>query len=280
MNVSLDTNALLDNPSSPAAREPWLALSRVNMYDVGAVWRRHFEVYIRLWKMQLVAPLIEPIFMLFAFGWGIGSLIAAQVSGVSYLTFVGAGVLMFAPVSRAMFETTYAAYFRMVYQSTFDAILATPVEIESLAFAEVIWATTKSLIDAIIIMLVLFAFGVTDSWFSIFAPLPILLASFLVAAIYLVVTAYVRDIDSYNLYIAIFFSLIFLCGIWFPIDVFPAPLRIAAWTIPLTSAIDLTRSMLTGTFRSVQILQLLYLLVSCFVFTEWSLRAMRRRMVV
>lgn len=280
MNVSLNTNAAIGNSSLPAARGTWLALSRVNMGDVWAVWRRHAEVYVRLWKMQLAAPLIEPIFMLFAFGWGIGSLITAQVSGVSYLTFVGAGVLAFAPVSRAMFETTYSAYFRMVYQSTFDAILATPVEVESLAFAEVIWATTKSLIDAIVIMFVLFAFGATDSWFSIFAPLPILLASLLVAAMFLVVTAHVRDIDSYNLYIAIFFSLIFLCGIWFPIDVFPAVLRYAAWTIPLTSAIDLTRATLTGTFRAVHILQLSYLLVSCFVFTEWSLRAMRRRMVV
>jgi lipooligosaccharide transport system permease protein len=256
------------------------AFSRVNPFDALAVWRRHFEVYLRLWKMEMAAPLVEPVFMIFAFGWGIGALITSEVAGVPYLAFAGAGVLGFAVISRAMFETAYGSYFRMVYQATFDAILATPVEPESLAFAELCWATTKALIDAVIILFILSLFGAARSPLAALTPLPLLLGSFQIAALTLTFTAHVRDIDSYNLYNAIFFSLVFLCGVWFPLDVLPRALRVAAWIIPLTSAVDLTRALLVGRLATRHLWETLYLVAAALACAEWSMRALRRRMVV
>ena len=256
------------------------AYARVNLADAFAVWRRHLEVYLRLWKMELAAPLVEPVFMIFAFGWGVGSLIASEVTGLPYLSFVGAGVLAFAVVSRAMFETAYGSYFRMVYQATFDAILATPVEPESLAFAEICWATTKALIDASVILIILVVFGAAHSPLAALAPLPLLVASFLIASLTLTFTAHVRDIDSYNLYNALFFSLFFLCGFWFPVDVLPRALRIVAWVIPLTSAGDLTRGLLVGKLSTRHAWETLYLLAAAAASAEWAMRALRRRMVV
>lgn len=256
-----------------------LAFTRVNAGDALAVWRRHLEVYLRLWKMELASPLIEPVFMIFAFGWGVGSLIASEVSGVPYLSFVGAGVLAFAVISRAMFETAYGSYFRMVYQATFDAILATPVEAESLAFAEICWATTKSLIDAVIILLILSVFGAAQSPLAVLVPLPLLAGSFFTAALSLGVTAHIHDIDSYNLYIAIFFSAVFLCGVWFPVDVLPRALQVVAWLIPVTGAVDLARALLIGQLRLRHLAELLYLVCASLLCAEWAMRSLRRRMV-
>jgi len=257
-----------------------LAVSRVNARDALAVWVRHSEVYLRLWKMELAAPLVEPVFMVFAFGWGVGSLIASEVSGLPYLSFVGAGVLAFAVLSRAMFETAYGSYFRMVYQATFDAILATPVEPESLAFAEISWAASKALIDSFIILVVLLVFGAATSPLVLLTPIPLLLGCFFIAAATLVFTAHVRDIDSYNLYLAVFFSLVFLCGFWFPIDVLPPALQSVAWSIPLTSAADLTRALLVGQLHARHLYELAYLACVALLVTEWATRALRRRMVV
>ena len=256
-----------------------LAFARVHLPDARAVWQRHFEVYLRLWKMELAAPLIEPFFMIFAFGWGLGSLITAQVAGVSYLSFVGAGVLSFAVISRALFETAYGSYFRMVYQSTFDAILATPVEVESLAFAEICWATSKALGDAVIILLVLVAFGAATSPLAVLAPVPLVAGSFFIGALSLGVTAHIHDIDSYNLYLALYFSTLFLCGVWFPVDVLPEALQWVARLIPLTSAIDLARASLTGTFHPRHFFEAVYLIGAGFVCAEWAMRSLRRRMV-
>jgi lipooligosaccharide transport system permease protein len=267
-------------PAQEASREERaLAFARVDVRDAWAVWLRNFQVYVRTWKMQLAAPLIEPVFTVFAFGWGVGSLIASRVEGISYLSFVGAGVLGFTVIMRALFETTYSAYFRMVYQSTYDAILATPVGAESLAFAEICWAISKAALDAVIILLILVLFGAATSPYAILAPLPLLLGSFLIAGLSLGITAHVHDIDSFNLYLALFFSSIFLCGAWFPLQVLPPVLRWLAWVLPLTSAIDLTRACLTGRFLTRHLYESAYLLGTALIFTEWAMRSLRRRMV-
>lgn len=256
------------------------AFNRVDWVDVRAVWRRNLLVHLRTWKVQMVAPIMEPIFSVLAFGWGVGALVTSRVQNVPYLTFVGAGILAFTVIMRAMFETTYGSYFRMVYQSTYDAILATPIEAESLAFAEILWAVTKALIDALIILLILIIFGAATSAWAVLAPVPLLFGSFFIAGLSLGITAHVHDIDTYNFYMAIFFSLIFLCGAWFPIDVLPRPLQLAAWIIPTTSAIDLTRAFLTGSFLKRHLFEALYLVIIALVFTEWAMRSLRRRMVV
>ncbi|HKS30102.1 MAG TPA: ABC transporter permease [Pyrinomonadaceae bacterium] len=256
-----------------------LAYSRVDLRDALAVWRRNLLVHLRTWKVQMIAPIMEPIFSILAFGWGVGALVTSRVQDVPYLTFVGAGILAFTVIMRAMFETTYASYFRMVYQSTYDAILATPIEAESLAFAEILWAVTKALIDAVIILFILVIFGAATSPWAALAPLPLLMGSFFIAGLSLGITAHVHDIDSYNFYMAIFFSLIFLCGAWFPIDVLPRPLQVLAWALPITSAIDLTRALLTGQFFRRHLWEMLYLVVMALCFTEWAMRSLRRRMV-
>jgi lipooligosaccharide transport system permease protein len=256
-----------------------LAFSNLDVRDALAVWKRHFEVYLRIWKMELAAPLIEPVFMVLAFGWGVGALVASNAEGLPYLSFVGAGVLSFTAISRALFESAYGAYFRMVYQSTFDAILATPVEAESLAFAEIVWATTKALIDSLLILIVLWAFGAANSFYALLAPVPLVAGGFFASALTLCFTARVHDIDSFNLYMSLYFSAIFLCGVWFPVDVMPAWLRWLAWAIPFTGAVDLARSCLVGSFKWRNIPEAVYLVVACVAFAEWAMRSLRRRML-
>jgi len=256
-----------------------LAATQINLRDVLAVWRRNVEVHLRLWKLNLVAPVIEPVFSVLAFGWGLGALVAGKVSGISYLSFVGAGILGLTVLMRAMFETTYAAYFRMVYQSTYDAILATPVDAESLAFSEILWAVTHALIDTIIIMIVLAVFGAATSPWAALAPLPLLVGSVFIAGFSLAITAHVRDIDAFNIYMAAFFTVMLICGCWFPVNLLPAWLQLLAWAVPLTESIDLTRALLTGHFISRHAYEAVYLVISAVVACEWAMRSMRKRMV-
>ena len=266
-------------PARATPRSHTFAFTRVDLTDAWAVWQRNLLVLLRTWRVQVVAPIIEPVLTVFAFGWGIGALVTAKVENVPYLTFAGAGVLAFTVIMRAMFETTYAAYFRMVYQSTYDAILATPVDAESLAFAEILWAVSKALIDAFIILIILIIFGAATSPWALLAPLPLVIGCFFIAGLSLGITAHIHDIDSYNFYMAVFFSVVFLCGAWFPVNVLPRVLQYLAWALPLTSAIDLTRAFLTGRFLQRHIFEALYLLLASIVLMEWAMRSLRRRMV-
>lgn len=256
-----------------------LAATRINLHDAYAVWRRNIAVHLRIWKLNLVAPIVEPVISILGFGWGIGALVIGKVAGISYISFVGAGLLGITVLMRAMFETTYAAYFRMVYQSTYDAILATPVDAESLAFAEILWAITHGLFDTAIMMVVLTVFGAATSPWAILAPLPLLAGAVFMAGLSLGVTAHVHDIDAFNVYMAVFFSTMYVSGAFFPIDVLPLWLQIPARVLPITESIDLTRAFLTGRFLVRHVYEAAYLVISAIVACEWAMRSLRKRMV-
>lgn len=257
-----------------------LALSKIDFIDSLAVWRRNSRVYLRLWKTELIAPVIEPIFTFFAFGFGVGALVASKVEGLSYLSFVGAGVLAFTVLMRTIFEMTYGAYFRMVYQSTYDAILATPVNAESLAFGEIIWAITKGLIDCLFILPLVVVFGSATSLFTPLAIVPLLFGCLYLGALGLAITARIFEIDNFNIFFALFFSTLFMCGAWFPIEMLPWLLQIVAYVLPTTSVIDLTRACLTGNFSIKHIYEAIYLFIVSSALLEWALRSIRKRMVV
>ena len=72
------------------------SITQINLRDALAIWRRDVIVHLRVWKLNLVAPIIEPVISVLGFGLGIGALVAAKVSGVSYLSFVGAGLARYA----------------------------------------------------------------------------------------------------------------------------------------------------------------------------------------
>lgn len=256
------------------------AFSKIDFTDALSVWRRNYRVYLRLWKTELIAPVIEPIFTFLAFGFGVGALITSRIDGMSYLSFVGAGVLAFTVLMRVVFEMTYSAYFRMVYQSTYDAILATPVNAESLAFGEILWAVSKGTFDCVFIIPLVIIFGAARSPLTPLAVLPLALGCFFLAGLALTLTARVYEINHFNIFFALFFSTIFLCGAWFPIELLPGWLQYVAYLLPTTSVIDLTRAFLTGTFAPRHIWETLYLFLISLFFVECALRSLRKRMVV
>ena len=207
-------------------------------------------------------------------------MVMAPVEGLSYLSFVGAGVLAFTVLMRTVFEMTYGAYFRMVYQSTYDAILATPVNAESLAFGEILWAITKGAIDCLFILPLVVAFCSATSRFTPLAFVPLLFGCLYLASLGLAITARVYEIDYFNIFFALFFSTLFLCGAWFPIENLPFWLQIAAYFLPTTAVIDLTRACLNGRFFHRHTYETIYLLSVSLLLLEWALRSVRKRMVV
>jgi lipooligosaccharide transport system permease protein len=256
-----------------------LAISHINFGDMARVWLRNYDVYIRLWKTELIAPLFEPAFTVIGFGWGVGSLVASKVSGVPYLTYVGAGILGFTALMRALFECTYGSFFRMVYQSTFDAILCTPVEVESLALGEITWAAAKSLLDGCFVLLVLALFGAVLSPLGLLIPVVLTLGAFWVAAISLAITALIHNINNFNFYLAMFFSYLWISGAYFPLERLPEWVQVIAWMIPITSAINISRELMIGRLGWEILPQILYLVLTALVTTEIALRCLRRRLI-
>ncbi|MGW8272245.1 MAG: ABC transporter permease, partial [Thermodesulfovibrionales bacterium] len=102
------------------------------------VWQRHLTVYTKLYKSSFALNFIEPILYLSALGLGLGAYIG-EIHGMPYIEFIAPGIIASSAMFAAIYECTYGTYVRMTFQKTFDAILATPINIDDLIAGELMW---------------------------------------------------------------------------------------------------------------------------------------------
>ena len=121
------------------------------------VWQRNRDVFFRLWYSEAPGMIAEPILVLLAMGLGLGAYVG-MVDGQEYLQFIAPGIVAAYAMFSASFECTYGSYFRMEYQKTYDAIMATPLSVEDIIAGEIFWGATRSLMTGTVILIIL-SFG-------------------------------------------------------------------------------------------------------------------------
>ena len=129
------------------------------------VWQRNFSIYRQNWKISFVPPLLEPLLYILAFGVGLAVMVGDLDYGgqkLTYTRFIAPALVSVAIMYNAFFETTYNSFVRMYYQKTFDALLATPLNIEEVILGEMLWAATKSLIAATLMGMVISLCGLFE----------------------------------------------------------------------------------------------------------------------
>ena len=154
-------------------------------------------------------------------GFGLGAFVQ-DIHGQPYINFIAPGIVASSSVFAAVYECTYGTYIRMTFQKTFDAILATPVNLDDLVAGELIWGATKSVIFGITIMIVIALFGLVDSWLIVLAIPFIFLGGLIFAELSVMFCAIVPGIDSFSYFYTLFMTPLFLfSGIFFPLDAMP-----------------------------------------------------------
>jgi lipooligosaccharide transport system permease protein len=211
-----------------------------------AVWRRNALVWRKSMRTALLGGFAEPLFYLFALGYGLGSFVG-PIEGLPYIKFLAAGILSTSAMNAATFEGLYLAYTRMEVVKTWDGMLAAPLSMTDVVIGEVLWMATKSLISASLILLVTAAFGFADHW-TVLAILPVaFLAGLCFGAMALVVTSFARSYDFFVYYITLGVTpMVLLSGVFFPHEALPEPVRLGAGLLPLHHVVSLVRPLLGG----------------------------------
>ncbi len=210
------------------------------------VWRRNLLVWKKLAIASVLGNVAEPLLFMLGLGYGIGAFVP-EIQGMSYMAFIGTGMVCQSAMFAAAFEGMYSAFSRMHVQRTWEAIINAPIALDDVVLAEWIWAASKSVISAAAIALVLVALGYGHSWLTLWV-LPLgFLVGLVFAAFGLVMNAFAPGYDFFTYFFTLVLTpMMLLSGIYFPVEQLPPVVRAFAEILPLKHAIDLARPLMTG----------------------------------
>ncbi|MBA3619026.1 MAG: ABC transporter permease [Acidothermales bacterium] len=223
---------------------PRPARTRLRRFEGAAfagVWTRETTLFRRYWTSTTFASVVEPTIYLLAFGVGFGSLVPIVV-GLRYIDFLGTGVVATAVLFSSAFAGMFQTFVRRVYQRTYDALLAAPVDVHELVTAEAGWIAAKAGTYGCAPLLVAMAFGLDPSWGMLVVPLVGALTGFGFALFGMWMAAIVPSLDSFNYIISAVLTPLFLvAGTFFPLSQLPSWALGLAQVNPLYHCVELVR---------------------------------------
>jgi lipooligosaccharide transport system permease protein len=229
------------NPALPSV----LRLPRPSLRFV-PVWRRNLLVWRKLAIASVLGNIADPLLYMLALGYGIGSMIG-EVNGMSYVAFIGTGMVCQSAMFTSSFEGMYSAFSRMHVQRTWEAIINAPLALEDVLFAEWIWCATKAVMSTTAILLVIFALGFGHTWLALWV-LPLgFLVGLTFGAFGLVMNSLAPGYDFFTYFFTLVLTpMLLFSGVYFPVDQMPAWRAGIASALPLAHAIDIARPLMLG----------------------------------
>ncbi|HEY3130801.1 MAG TPA: ABC transporter permease [Acidobacteriota bacterium] len=243
------------------------------------VWERNFRVFAKYWPGAILVYFADPIFYLIIFGMGLGGYIRSM-QGESYLEFIAPGIIFGTAMLTVCMECTYGSFTRMEIQKTFEAIIATPLNIDDVILGEILWGTSKGMLTSSIVFLVVLSLQLFHSFLIILILPLVILEGILLASISLIVTSFASTYEYVNYYYALFIAPAFyLSGIFFPIDRFPAWLQYVAYLLPMTPLVSISRALNRGVMAAWMLGPLSWLVCLTLATALLAVNLMKRRLI-
>ena len=247
------------------------------------VWQRNRDVVFRLWFAELAPPILGPVIMITALGLGLG--VFVDLGGdQEYIEFLTPGMLALFPMLWAMFDCGWGAYGRMNMQHIYDAVIATPLNVEDVIAGEIFWGATRATFQAVHILTaaLLFtpAYGLIDSPVAVLVLPMAFLSGVLFGAMAMCFTSIAPSMSAYNfLWAFVINPMFWFGGAFYPLEELPDGLQVLAQFIPLTHVVEINRGLIEGQLEWTHLANLAVVLATAAAFFALALWSMRRRLI-
>jgi lipooligosaccharide transport system permease protein len=247
------------------------------------VWQRNRDVMLRLWRTEFLGVAVEPWMLILGLGLGLGKFVELA-SGEDYVVFLGPGLIAAFPMFAAVFECAWGSYVRLEMQGTYRAIIATPVSVDDVITGDILWGTTRSVVNATYILIVAVALNpwlhmVDSAWSLLVVPVAVV-PGVLFSAISMAFASLARAMSQFSYFFNLVVNPIFwVGGAFFPYEELPHWVRVVGWFIPLSHAVDIYRGLLKGQPAWSMLGDLAWLVAAAGLFYWLALAGMRRRLI-
>jgi ABC-type polysaccharide/polyol phosphate export systems, permease component len=245
--------------------------------------QRNLLVYRHTW-MVIFSGFFEPLFYLLGIGYGLGTIVGtvplADGRLITYAAFVGPALLAQSSMNGAISESIFNVFFKLNYNKTYDAILATPLGIGEIVFGEMLWALMRASLYAVAFMVVMLFMGlILSPWAVLALPASVLISAAFSAA-GLATTAYLRTVQDFDIPMGLVVMPMFLfSGTFFPIEVYPKAIQLAMELTPLFHGVSLLRALTSGAVGLHQLWDVGYLIAFGIVAMTIAMHRLEQRIV-
>jgi lipooligosaccharide transport system permease protein len=219
---------------------------RLEPVAIRAIMSKDIVMFGRYWKATTFSSVMQPTIYLLAFGLGFGTLVKT-IGHVKTIEYIGTGTVATAVLFSSAFPGMFNTFVRWQFQRTYDAMLATPVDVEELITAEVLWIAIRAGAYGLAPLLVAMAFGLEPNPGMLLVPLIGFVTGFGFAAFGVAIAAVAKTIDNFNYVTSAVLTPMFLvAGTFFPVSALPVGVRTVAQVNPLYHCVQLVRDASLG----------------------------------
>jgi len=217
----------------------------------------HLIVLRHVWVLRrnrpwwlIVNGVFEPLLYLVSIGVGIGQLVTvpdgAGPPGTTYAGFVAPAMLATAAMNAAFNEITGEVWSRIRFEKVYQAMLTTPLTVTDVAVGEVMSAMLRGAVAATCFLGVITALGLVHTWWALLAVPATLLITFAFAGAGLAVATLLREFHHHQYVQLVMLPMFLFATTFYPLSVYPPPLRAVVAALPLYQSIELLRGLCLG----------------------------------
>jgi ABC-2 type transport system permease protein len=229
---------------APRAGSSRLAM---NLGAVGIIWKREM---LRWWrdKSRIVSSTAFPLVFLLVFGSGLsgamGSLIGGGAQAIDFQQFIFPGIIAMSVFFAALFNAISLVYDREF--GILKEVLVAPVSRAAVAFGKTLGGATVATLQGTVVFVFAPLVGIRLSPLLVLQLWPIMfLGAFALASMGVAMAARTRSIESFQMINQfVMFPLIFLSGIFFPLQGLPAWMSVLVRLNPVSYAVDPLRRLI------------------------------------
>lgn len=248
----------------------------MSLLAVKAVMQRELSKTFRQ-RGRLLSSMVRPLIWLLVIGSGVGSMLSGtQQEG--YLQFLVPGI-----VAMTLLFAALLSALTLVYDKEFGVMrmmMIAPIAHGWIVVAKLIAATIIAMVQAIMLLVILFAIGLLDWQSALLLLPPAFLTALLCAAMGGLIAVWSKTLDNFAVIMNfVIFPVFFLSGALYPVTQLPDLLRYVVLVNPFSYGVDLLKHSIPGSqtdFSIVTDLSVLIgftiaaILIACWRFSRES----------
>jgi len=216
-----------------------------NLRGIYTIWYRDI---LRFWhdKMRMISSITFPLLFLFVFGSGLSARMGFLSPGVDFTQFMFPGI-----IGMTVLMSSFMAGISVVWDREFGflkEVLVAPISRASVAVGKTLGAATVALLQGILILLFAPLIGISLSVGTVLALLPLMfLLSASMGSLGILLASRIRSMEAFQAVMQmLMFPMVFLSGVFFPLQGLPVWMSILVKLNPATYGIAPIRQVMLG----------------------------------